>query len=117
MNLTIAVRKVSAETRVLTVQGEIDVYTSAYLKEHVATAIAEGAKHVAMNLSGVEYLDSTGLGVLIGALKNLKERNGSLILIGPSRRISRIFEITGLHKIFTVYQTEAEAASKEGIGL
>lgn len=117
MNLTISSRTANPETRVLTIQGEIDVYTSAQLKETVVSTIAEGVKYIVMNLSQVEYLDSTGLGVLIGSLKHLKERQGNLILVSPSMRITRIFEITGLYKIFTIYQSEEEASIKEGVAL
>jgi anti-sigma B factor antagonist len=117
LNLTILTRSPNPDTRVLDVEGEIDVYTSTQLKEAIVSTISEGVTHVVMNLSKVEYLDSTGLGVLIGALKRLREKQGNLIIVSPSMRIMRIFEITGLYKIFTIYQTEDEAASKEGITL
>jgi anti-sigma B factor antagonist len=65
--------------------------------------------HVIVNLTGVEYLDSTALGVLIGGLKRLREREGALDIICPNTRIRRIFEITGLDKIFDIYATEDQA--------
>ncbi len=117
MNLNISSRTPNPETRILDIEGEIDVYTSTQLKETIVSTMAEGAKFVVMNLSKVEYLDSTGLGVLIGALKHLRERQGNLVIVSPSMRITRIFEITGLYKIFTIYQTEEEAATKEGFTL
>ncbi len=76
-----------------------------------------GVKRVIINLSKVEYLDSTGLGVLIGGLKRLREAGGNLVLVAPGMRIQRIFEITGLNKIFDIYATEEEAAAKEGVSL
>ena len=117
MNLNIASRSPNPETRVLTIEGEIDVYTSVRLKEYVLERIEEGAKTVVLNLSRVEYLDSTGLGVLISVLKHLREKQGAMILVGPTPRITRIFEITGLYKIFTVYETEELAATHEGVEL
>ncbi len=117
MNLTISERSPNPETRILDVEGEIDVYTSTQLKEQIINTIATGVKYVAMNLAKVDYLDSTGLGVLIGALKRLREKQGNLVIVSPSMRIMRIFEITGLYKIFTIYATEQEASEKEGFPL
>ena len=117
MNLNISTRSPSNETRIIDVEGEIDVYTSTQLKEQIVDTISEGVRYVVMNLAKVEYLDSTGLGVLIGALKRLREKQGNLVIVSPSMRIMRIFEITGLYKIFTIYETEAEASAKEGVAL
>ena len=86
------------------------------LEEREVTT-ADGVKHLIINLSKVEYLDSTGLGVLIGGLKRLRESEGNLTLVGPGMRILRIFEITGLDKIFDIYGSEEEAAAKEGVSL
>ncbi len=69
-------------------------------------------RHIIVNLTAVDYLDSTALGVLIGGLKRLRERDGILDLICPNPRIKRIFEITGLDKIFDIYATEEEARKK-----
>ncbi len=113
MNLTIHTKTPSADIRVVELEGEIDVYTSTQLKQEIADIIAQGAKYIILNLSQVEYLDSTGLGLLIGALKRLRENQGNLFIVSPSVRIVRVFEITGLYKIFKIYATEAEAAEKE----
>lgn len=104
-------------TCVLEIEGEVDVYTSPELKQNLVKLAEDGVKHVIVNLSRVEYLDSTGLGVLIGGLKRLREIEGNLVLVGPGMRILRIFEITGLDKIFDIYQTDEEAAAKEGVSL
>ncbi len=104
-------------TCILEIEGEVDVYTSPQLKHDIGKFAEGGVKHVIINLSKVEYLDSTGLGVLIGGLKRLRESEGNLVLVGPGMRILRIFEITGLDKIFDIYPTEEEAAAKEGVSL
>jgi anti-sigma B factor antagonist len=103
--------------RVVDVEGEVDVYTSTQLKEEITSILAAGAKYILLNLAKVEYLDSTGLGLLIGALKRLRENGGNLIIVSPSVRIVRVFEITGLYKIFKIYETVAEAAEKEKLPL
>ena len=117
MNLTMNSRTPSETTCILDIEGEVDVYTSPQLKQDLVQIAERGVKRVIINLSKVEYLDSTGLGVLIGGLKRLREADGNLALVGPGMRIQRIFEITGLNKIFDIYATEEEAAAKEGMTL
>ena len=56
-----------------------------------------------MDLSDVEFMDSTGLGVLIGSLKRLREADGSMVLAGIRPSVARVFEITGLDRIFTIH--------------
>ncbi len=117
MNLTMNSRNPDETTCVLDIEGEVDVYTSPQLKQDLVHLAENGTKRVIINLSKVEYLDSTGLGVLIGGLKRLRESGGNLALVGPGMRIQRIFEITGLNKIFDIYATEDEAAAREGVAL
>lgn len=92
----------------LNLKGEIDVYTSPKLKEKVIEEVEKGIKNLVINLQDVSYIDSTGLGILIGTLKRMKEREGKLYLIFSSARLNRIFEITGLNKIFIIYPSEEE---------
>jgi len=108
-------RTPSEKARILDVEGEIDVYTSPELKQKIVEYTEAGVKSLVINLSKVEYLDSTGLGVLIGGLKRLREASGNLSLVAPGMRILRIFEITGLDKIFDIYPSEEEAIAKEGV--
>jgi len=91
------------------VQGEIDVYTSPRVKETINELIDAGHYNMVVNLEGVRYIDSTGLGVLIGALKKVREKNGKIVLICTNPQIKKIFNITGLIKIFDIYKDEAEA--------
>lgn len=117
MNLTVDIQAPEAQTRIFNLEGEVDVYTSTQLKQDIAQVIDQDVKFIVLNLSKVEYLDSTGLGVLIGSLKKLREKSGNLVIVSPSVRIMRVFEITGLYKIFNIYPTESEAAQKEGFSL
>jgi anti-sigma B factor antagonist len=109
MNLKALPRRVDDTTQALDLEGEVDVYTAPLLRQQIMDQVDGGVKNLIVNLTKVEYLDSTGLGILIGGVKRLKEQGGSLKLVGPSARITRIFEITGLNKIFDVYASEAEA--------
>lgn len=110
-------RKASATACLMSVEGEVDVYTSPQVKQELVALAESGVTHVILNLSQVEYLDSTGLGVLISGLKRLRENGGNLALVGPGMRILRIFEITGLDRIFDIYPTEQDALTKEGVTL
>jgi anti-sigma B factor antagonist len=110
MNLKVTPRRTAAEgVQALDLEGEVDVYTAPVLRQAILDQVEAGVRHLLIDLTRVEYLDSTGLGILIGGVKRLKEQGGSLRLVGPSARITRIFEITGLNKIFDVYASESEA--------
>lgn len=90
----------SYDTR-LVIEGEIDAYTAPQLREKLLPLCKEHQK-ISIDLSGVNYMDSTGLGVLIGAYKLLKAGSGKLVLIGPNQRLRRLFNITGLSEIFKI---------------
>ena len=109
MNLKVTPRSLTNNVQALDLEGEVDVYTAPVLRQAIVDQVEAGVKHLVINLSRVEYLDSTGLGILIGGVKRLKEQGGSLKLAGPSARITRIFEITGLNKIFDVFASEQDA--------
>jgi anti-sigma B factor antagonist len=85
---------------VVRVDGEIDVATAPQLRECLHGVIARGPSEVVIDLLGVTFLDSTALGVLVGALKRCREVGGELHLVVSDPRIMKIFEITGLDKVF-----------------
>ncbi len=106
MDLKMEVKKISDSISLLSLTGEVDVYTAPQLKKQINSLITEGAKNVIVNLEAVEYLDSTALGVLIGRLKKLREVDGSLDIVCGNGRVKRIFEITGLDKVLTIWPSE-----------
>jgi anti-sigma B factor antagonist len=113
MELSLAVRTVSEHT-VLEVGGEIDVYTAEKLRGRLRDIINSGEKHVVVDLSKVEFLDSTGLGVLVGANRRLQARDGSsLDLVCPHERLLKVFRITGLDSVFQIHAS-VEDATKGG---
>jgi anti-sigma B factor antagonist len=111
MQLKVETRQAEDGVAVIALGGEVDVYTSPRLKQEMVDLLNKGTSRLVIDLSGVQYLDSTGLGVLIGGLKRARERDGDLRLICDNMRILRIFEITGLTKIFDIYSSETEALS------
>ena len=113
MDLSLATRTLGDRT-VVAVTGEIDVYTAPKLREQIVTLVDEGQYHLVIDMSGVEFLDSTGLGVLVGGLKRVRAHDGSLALVCDEERILKIFRITGLTKVFPIFATVDEAVGSEG---
>ena len=89
--------------------GEIDVYTAPKLKEEIITLIEGGCSNVIVDLQGVAFIDSSGLGVLVSALRRARERDGVVRIICTRENILKIFRITGLDKVFPIFSDAAEA--------
>ena len=97
---------------VLSVQGEVDVYTAPRFRERLIELVSQGKHKIIVNLEGVDFLDSTGLGVLVGGLKRVRAHDGSLELVCTQERILKIFRITGLTKVFGIHDSIEEAEEK-----
>jgi anti-sigma B factor antagonist len=108
VDLTITTREAEGRT-VVSVVGEIDVYTAPRLREEIADLVAGGHYHLVVDMSEVEFLDSTGLGVLVGGLKKVRTHDGSLQLVCNQDRLLKIFRITGLAKVFVIHDSAASA--------
>jgi len=94
---------------VIDVQGEIDIYTAPRLRELLIDLVSQGSYQLIVNLDEVGFLDSTGLGVLVGGLRRVRAHNGSLDLVCTQQPILKIFRITGLTEVFGVYETVDQA--------
>jgi len=92
-------------TTVLSVRGEVDVYTAPRLREKLVELVSEGRYNLVVDLEAVDFLDSTGLGVLVGGLKRLRSHDGDLSLVCTQHRILKVFEITGLTKVFAIHDS------------
>jgi anti-sigma B factor antagonist len=110
MELSLATRSISDHV-VLEIGGEIDVYTAPRLRERLIEMVNSGEKHVVVDLGRVEFLDSTGLGVLVGAHRRLRAREGSLNLVCPHERLLKVFRITGLDNVFDIHSSVEEATN------
>ncbi len=108
MDLTLETRDVEGRT-IVSVGGEIDVYTAPKLRDKITELVAAGTFDIVIDMEAVEFLDSTGLGVLVGGLKKVRAHDGSLHLICNQDRLLKIFRITGLAKVFTIHES-ADAA-------
>lgn len=108
MDLSVTSREQDGRT-VVTVGGEIDVYTAPVLREKLNALVSEGHHHLVVDMEGVDFLDSTGLGVLVGGLKKVRQHEGSLQLVCTDEKILKVFRITGLTKVFPIHDSVDEA--------
>jgi anti-sigma B factor antagonist len=102
-------RRIDPDRHVVEVTGEIDLFTAPDFKQHVSAPIDEGVAHVVVDLSKTTFIDSSSLGVLIGAHRRLKLRGGSLAIVCSSEAIVKTFRITGLDGVFTLVSTLDDA--------
>ena len=115
MNFDIATEQVGDSSYVIALSGEVDLYTAPEFKQQLLDVISKGAKDVIVDFSTTTFIDSTTLGVLVGGVKRLRTNDGQLSLVCSDRNITKIFEITGLDKVFTIYPTREEAVSAIGV--
>ena len=95
----------------VTVAGELDVVGGPDLRQAVMHEVQAGNRHLVLDLSGVDFLDSFGLGVIVGALKRVRLLDGDLRIVVPEPRIRRVFEVCDLDRVFDLH-TDVEVASR-----
>ncbi len=103
--------QVAGGVHVVAVAGEVDIFTAPDLKRTVAQAIEDGARMLVVDLTQTRFLDSTALGVLIGAVKRLRPLDGRLAIVNTEPSTAKTFQITGLDRIFTIVATRDEAVT------
>lgn len=113
MDLSVTSREQGGRT-VVEVSGEIDVYTAPVLRERLNDLVGEGHHHLVVDMEKVDFLDSTGLGVLVGGLKRVRSHDGSLYLVCTQEKILKVFRITGLTKVFPIHDTVEAAVAASG---
>jgi len=99
----------SDDIGVVVLEGEIDIYSAPEFKEVLVNSIEGGAHRIIVDLTEVTFIDSTALGVLVSGEKRVRPRNGNLDIVCSDENIIRIFEITGLDRIFGIYASRDEA--------
>ena len=111
---SVGYEKQGGDIGVVVLVGEIDIYSAPEFKEVLVSGIEGGARKVIVDLSLVTFIDSTALCVLVSGAKRVRPRNGNLDIVCTDENIIRIFEITGLDRIFGIYQTRGEAIKAAG---
>lgn len=94
---------------VVDASGDIDALSAPALQERLEMHLAAGQRHLVVDLSGVGFMDSTGLGILVGALRLARLHHGTLRIVGAGERVRRIMAITGLDEVFDVASSRMEA--------
>jgi len=107
--VTITVRSDGGSTSVLDVKGEINAFAEAPLSEAHAQATAAGARNILLNFNGLEYMNSSGIGLLVTLLIRARRQNQKLLACGLSEHYRQIFELTRLNEAIAIYPTESEA--------
>ena len=96
---------------VVAASGEIDVATAPALRTRLNELVEAGATHLVVDLEDVDFIDSTGLGVLVGGVRRARGEDGDLRLVCTNSRLLKVFEATGLHEIFTIGTTVDDAVA------
>jgi anti-sigma B factor antagonist len=106
--------QVADSVAIIEANGDVDVYSAPALRETIVDLVEAGHIHVVVDLNGLEFLDSTGLGVLVGGLKRVRAQRGSLRIVCTKEHVIEPFRITGLTKVFGIHPTVDEAIQAAG---
>jgi anti-sigma B factor antagonist len=109
VNFDIKTEQLGEGAYAISLAGEVDLYTAPEFKQQLLEVIGQGAKDVVVDFTDTTFIDSTTLGVLVGGVKRLRTNDGRLSLVCSDRNITKIFEITGLDRVFTIHQSRDEA--------
>ncbi|GAA1117239.1 STAS domain-containing protein [Nocardiopsis composta] len=103
--------RVDDRTVIVTVEGDLDIATAGDLQEHVLAAVQEHGPWLVLDLSALEFMDSSGLNAVIHIYRAVKERGGSLALAAPNDRVTKVVRLVGLHRQVPVHRTVQVAVS------
>ncbi|GER66079.1 anti-sigma F factor antagonist [Weizmannia acidilactici] len=108
--------EVKKDVLCIRLQGELDHHTAEALRGSVTKAIDEnGIRHLVLNLEQLTFMDSSGLGVILGRYKQIKQKNGEMIVCAISPPVKRLFELSGLFKIIRLDESEQYALHRLGV--
>ena len=115
MNLDLSTRLV-AQRAVVAVGGEVDLETASQLSEHALVALREVSPHIALDLTDVTFMDSTGLKVLLSVARRSEAAQGSFAVVGASRTVLRLLTLTGLDQAFPLCDSVDDLPPVEASG-
>ena len=101
VDFSISVTSVDS-TATVRVTGDLDCYTAPQLRSALLALVDDGARQVTLDIGSTQFMDSTGLSVLVGGLKRLRDNGGNMVLRSPTEATRKLFEVTGLNSIFDV---------------
>jgi anti-sigma B factor antagonist len=112
LDTRVSVSRFGNDSFVVAAGGELDLYTSERLRDKLAEALESGGRRILVDLTGVSFMDSTALGVLVGAATALRSSGGQMVLVADDPRVTRVIEITGLDQVFCIEASLPEAVRK-----
>ena len=112
LDARVSVSRFGSDSFVVAAGGELDLFTSERLREKLDEALELGGRRILLDLTGVSFMDSTALGVLVGAAKTLESSGGQLVLVADDPRVTRVIEITGLARVFRIESSLPEAMQR-----
>jgi anti-sigma B factor antagonist len=115
VDFAISDRKVDSATHIVAVSGEIDLFTAPEFKQRMSAPIDAGCSNLVVDLRATTFIDSSSLGVLIGAHRRLKLRGGSLVVVCDNEAIVKTFRITGLDGVFTLAASLDDALDGDAV--
>jgi anti-sigma B factor antagonist len=98
----------------IALRGEVDIYTAPRFKERLIQVLDGGVRALVVDLSGVTFIDSTALGVMIGGVRRIHDVGGSMALVVATRPVERVLSVTGLDRVFIIHGTREEAVAAVG---
>jgi len=111
-NVTVTVRKANDSISIVDIRGEISAFAENALMDAYTQATSAGASVIILNLSGLEYMNSSGIGLLVTLLIRANRQKQRLLTYGLSEHYQKIFELTRLNEAIGIYKTEAEALAE-----
>jgi anti-anti-sigma factor len=109
VSLEVQTRQVDNGVTVVAPTGRLDVAGAPALKDAISEALKNGQPRVVLDMEGVSFVDSTGLGSVIAALKQIRSSQGDLRLAAPNQQVRVVLELTTLDRVFPYYSTVEEA--------
>jgi anti-sigma B factor antagonist len=112
--MDIVVHEATADTAVLECSGRLNMVSAPAFRESIAKVVEGGRARVVVELSGVEFMDSSGLGALVGALKAARQAGGDLRIAAPSDQVEMVLKLSNMDKILRTYPDGDAAVSNWG---
>ncbi|NCO43211.1 MAG: anti-sigma B factor antagonist [Armatimonadetes bacterium CG_4_10_14_3_um_filter_66_18] len=107
--LSVEVQQLGPGTALMVLAGELELANCSRVRDAAISLLAQSTTRIVMDLSGLSFIDSSGVGVVIGTLKRARERQGAVALVCTDPTILRVFEITGLAQVLSLHATQEEA--------
>ncbi|MET3767630.1 anti-sigma B factor antagonist [Marisediminicola sp. UYEF4] len=107
--MDITVKDLGDGVAVLQLDGRLNMVTASCLRDHVGSAVSSGQNRIAVDLAGIEFIDSSGLGALINGLKTARQAGGDLRIAAPNDQVKLVLQLTNMERLLTAYDS-AETA-------